>query len=316
VNPDSVAAIRVGEPTARRVVCAFGSRGQTWVDALPDVVRELTHRWDLVELGEPFPGARAAFVAPARDRDGRELVLKISPDLEWARHEHEALVHCGGSGALPVLGFADDLGAILQERASPGESLRSGSSAAVESSQIFADVAERLRAPTRPLPVLPALTSWLTPLASPEIADAPEGLSRHRREAQDVAARLIGLPGRQSLLHGDLHHSNILRHGGVWIAVDPKGVIGPAEAEPAAFLRNPRGPLLQLDDPIGHLTTSTLGISRRLGYDPLRVAGWAYVLGVMAAIWAIEDAEGLLEAEKWLRCAELLHDSFRTLARS
>lgn len=36
-------------------------------------------------------------------------------------------------------------------------------------------------------------------------------------------------------LHGDLHQDNILKQGNGWLAIDPKGVIGEAEFEIAAF---------------------------------------------------------------------------------
>lgn len=32
--------------------------------------------------------------------------------------------------------------------------------------------------------------------------------------------------GEQVVLHGDLHHENVLRSGGGWVAIDPNGVIG------------------------------------------------------------------------------------------
>ena len=51
------------------------------------------------------------------------------------------------------------------------------------------------------------------------------------------------------LLHGDLHHDNVLyddERG--WIAIDPKGVVGEVEFEIGAALRNPRAyPELQAD---------------------------------------------------------------------
>ena len=43
------------------------------------------------------------------------------------------------------------------------------------------------------------------------------------------------------LLHGDFHHFNILLSGRGWLAVDPKGVWGPAEYEAGPFIMNPWG---------------------------------------------------------------------------
>lgn len=38
-----------------------------------------------------------------------------------------------------------------------------------------------------------------------------------------VFAELCDSMGEEVVLHGDLHHENILRSGDGWVAVDPKG---------------------------------------------------------------------------------------------
>ena len=42
-----------------------------------------------------------------------------------------------------------------------------------------------------------------------------------------------------TLIHGDLHHFNILSSERSWLAIDPKGVIGPAAYEVGPLLTNP-----------------------------------------------------------------------------
>jgi streptomycin 6-kinase len=119
------------------------------------------------------------------------------------------------------------------------------------------------------------------------------------REGDGSAGRL-----RFVLLHGDLHHRNIVRHGAKWIAIDPKGVSGPPEAEAAAFLRNPRNVLITSSDPAALLAHRVRRISAALAYDPSTVAEWGYVMSVVAAAWVIEDGESQDKAAKWLRCAD------------
>jgi streptomycin 6-kinase len=58
-----------------------------------------------------------------------------------------------------------------------------------------------------------------------------------------AALNLIGETDPDSwpdlLLHGDLHHSNILASGhGDWKVIDPQGVIGARFLEPARFIEN------------------------------------------------------------------------------
>ena len=65
--------------------------------------------------------------------------------------------------------------------------------------------------------------------------------------------------------------------------------MGPAEAEPAAFLRNPWSRILADPDPVGLLERRVDGLVERLGYDRDRVVAWARVLAVLSAVWGWED---------------------------
>ncbi|MGH3735399.1 MAG: hypothetical protein ACRDT6_07215 [Micromonosporaceae bacterium] len=48
-----------------------------WLARLAEIVDDLQHRWGLT-LGRPFhPGGQASWVAPASDRRGRDVVLKV-----------------------------------------------------------------------------------------------------------------------------------------------------------------------------------------------------------------------------------------------
>src|SRR5260370_28841402 len=48
-----------------------------WIAELPAIVADLADRWSL-RVGEPFrPGGQCAWVAPAADAAGAELVLKV-----------------------------------------------------------------------------------------------------------------------------------------------------------------------------------------------------------------------------------------------
>ena len=56
-----------------------------WLAQLTDTVTTLADRWDL-SVGAPFePGGQTAWIAPARDPSGRDLVLKVG----WAHDEAE-----------------------------------------------------------------------------------------------------------------------------------------------------------------------------------------------------------------------------------
>jgi streptomycin 6-kinase len=86
---------------------------QDWLTSvLPAVVGQVRERWSLT-IGEPFqPGGQTAWVAPARDGAGADLVLKIAWPHPEAAHEADGLGAWAGSGAVR-LHAAHDFGPAL-----------------------------------------------------------------------------------------------------------------------------------------------------------------------------------------------------------
>jgi streptomycin 6-kinase len=107
------------------------------------------------------------------------------------------------------------------------------------------------------------------------------------------------------LLHGDLHHFNVLRNGDGWAAIDPKGVIGEPAYETGALLRNPVPALLDLPHPRRILVRRAGLLAEALGLDADRVFAWARVQAMLAAVWAAQDGDEPL-CRYFARCAEVL----------
>ena len=64
---------------------------QAWLAARPQVIGQARERWSLT-IGEPFPpGGQTAWVAPARDGAGADLVLKVGWPHPEAAHEADGL---------------------------------------------------------------------------------------------------------------------------------------------------------------------------------------------------------------------------------
>jgi streptomycin 6-kinase len=98
-----------------------------WLARLPEQIAQLVASWSLV-IGEPLlPGGQCAWVAHARDRAGRELVLKVGWRHSEAEREADALRLWDGDGAVWCLAEEtfDDTIALLLERCAPGTPLKS-----------------------------------------------------------------------------------------------------------------------------------------------------------------------------------------------
>ncbi|WP_104474373.1 aminoglycoside phosphotransferase family protein [Microterricola pindariensis] len=144
----------------------------------------------------------------------------------------------GGNGAAMVFERGDD--AVLLERALGRRSLAamaSRSSAADDDHalRLLCQSVARLHEPRPAPPALVSLERWFAELF--EHADA--GGAGYLRGA-DLAAELLDEPGDIVVLHGDVHHGNVLDFGGRgWLAIDPKGLSGTPAFDYANMLCNP-----------------------------------------------------------------------------
>lgn len=126
------------------------------------------------------------------------------------------------------------------------------------------------------------------------------------RRAQSIYLKLCDSQRDVRLLHGDLHHDNVLfdtTRG--WIAVDPKGVVGELEYEVGAALRNPiELPGIFTDPTV--IDTRLRILSQALHLDPARLVAWGFAQAVLATIWLAEDSELVHPDYPWLTLARIL----------
>jgi streptomycin 6-kinase len=106
------------------------------------------------------------------------------------------------------------------------------------------------------------------------------------------------------LLHGDLHHQNILSaRRDSFLAIDPKGIIGDIGFEISVFLNNPRGWLLPNPDCRKIAQRRVKQFAEAFAIEPRDLCDWAYAEAVLSTWWTLED--GGSDWEKRLACAEI-----------
>ncbi len=206
-------------------VLAFADRGPDWadfVDHLPRLVRDISQEWQLTPDGPALHGY-TALVLPIVASTGPAM-LKIGFPHDESEHEHLALQHWHGSGAVRLLRADPHRGALLLERLDTQDLTNSWD---LEACQIVGSLYKMLHVPA--LPQLRTLTSytsrWTERLAAlPRSAPLPRSLIEHavslgRDFATDPATN-------GTLIHGDLHYANVLASlrtdGPEWLAIDPK----------------------------------------------------------------------------------------------
>jgi streptomycin 6-kinase len=241
-------------------------------------------------------------------RAGKPVVLKVvkEPGDEWRCGEMTAKF--GGRGVVQV--YEHTTGAALFEKLDPGEPLAALTLAGRddEATDVLAMMLVRM-VPGEPPEDCATVEQWGEGFMR-YLASGDERIPHSLLEpAHRIFIDLARTQRNPALLHGDLHHYNVLsdRARG-WCAIDVKGVVGELEYELGAALRNP------LDRP--DLFASLDIVDRRLdhfalalGIDKSRARGWCFAQAVLAAIWRIEDGGGDAERDAALALARVLLDS-------
>ncbi len=223
-------------------------------------------------------------------RNTAPVVLKVSKHSSDEWNSGSILRAFDDDGAVGVFEF--EPGAVLLERLIPGNDLvkmvREGNDETA--TQILGEVMGKMSNHTPP-DSCPTILDWARGFdryLKTNDSQVPAGLVH---EAHQLFRNLATSSTRTMLLHGDLHHYNILfdAHRG-WLAIDPKGVVGELEYEVGAIIRNPiELPDVFLSPEVIERRLRTITDALQLDYQ--RALQWAFAQAVLSAIWSVEDGE-------------------------
>ncbi|MEO6042879.1 MAG: aminoglycoside phosphotransferase family protein [Tepidiformaceae bacterium] len=258
---------------------------------LPGIVVACAGRWSL-EVSEPFEPLSYNWVAPATRNDGVPVVLKVGFPCRELRSEIEALRVYDGRGIARLLAFDADYGALLLERLQPGTMLDSVRDE-TEATTIAVGVMRQLWRPAPPDHHFPTVADWGEGLKQLHAKSAEEPgpfPADMLAEAEETFAALLATSAEPVVLHGDLHHFNILSaEREPWLAIDPKGVVGEREYEIGAYLRNTRAQIVAEPDARAVLSRRLDIFSEVLGMDRQRLRGWAFSQALLSTGWHFEN---------------------------
>jgi streptomycin 6-kinase len=259
-----------------------------WVDQLPALVLSLYDDWQLRPDGWMMHGY-CALVVPVLTADGGRAMLKVSFPDEGSEHEHLALSHWAGRGAVPLLRADPHRRALLLE------ALRDVSLAEawdVEACTVVGELYRKLHVPaTNQLRVLTDVVLG----EAEHVASLPRSAPLPRRLVEQAVSLVRGFAADPAstgtLLHTDLHYGNVLlSEAGEWLAIDPKPLSGDPHYEVAPMLWN------RFEELKGDVRG---GIRRRFhmivdvaGLDEERARDWVVVRMVLNAVGGLSDRDG------------------------
>ena len=263
-----------------------GPAWASWVDALPRLVAEVLEEWQLVADGDLMHGF-CALVVPVRTAGRRPAVLKIAFPDEESEHEHLALQHWHGHGAVQLLRADPHRRVMLLERLHHEDLTDLWD---LEACEVVAGLYPRLHVPAPPQ--LRSLTSYVGRWAA-DLDELPRSAPIPRRLVEQASALARDLCADEAstgvMIHGDLHYENVLAGDREpWLVIDPKPMSGDPHYELAPMLWN------RFEELAGDTRN---GVRRRFhalvdaaGLDEDRARAWVVVREVLNAMWALHDA--------------------------
>lgn len=294
----------------KRVEGAFGSRGERWLEHLPGTIERYARRWELENLAPPA-NLSYAWVAFADSAYG-PAVLKLNVPNPEAVTEAAALALFPAPACCRLYDDDREAGALLLERLDPGTPLRATPS--FESrTETAAEVLARLHGrsvDTREAGRSAAGFPRYLDQAARAFRTARRVLARdswqatflhtldYGRSFADVLQDRISQAGGETLLHADVHHDNILRAGGSFRLIDPKGTIGPLALEAGRFIINQYYDAGRRERR-EQFSAMIEAFAKALGVSQGAVAAGAALDSVVSACWSVEDHDD----EKELRAA-------------
>jgi streptomycin 6-kinase len=256
--------------------------------------------WRLVPDGVPI-FTHSSRLLPVRWK-GQPAMLRIA-ESEEERAGGLLMVSWAGQGAARVL--AHDSDALVMERAEGTASLadltRNGDDDTA--SRIICEVAARLHSHKHqsPLNSVVPLDRWFR-----ELEPAAAKYGGVLLVAAETARYLLATSREIVILHGDIHHGNILDFGlRGWLAIDPKGLKGERGFDYANLFCNPDRTIATMPERLSR----QVNVVAQAGRLPrIRLLQWVLAYAGLSAAWTLSTGKApeiaLTVAE--LAAAELL----------
>ncbi|WP_332649823.1 aminoglycoside phosphotransferase family protein [Lysinibacillus sp. 54212] len=271
----------------QRIIANFGEVGEQWLARLPTTIEWCNNEWGLVmeEVMERLSYNYIIYVI----KNDKPYVLKLGVPGNDISLEMLATELYGSQNFVRLLAKNNQHGAQLLERIQPGCMLSTmDEERAIE---IFCSTWQALRAPADER--FPHIYQWFSTLHTHEGPILKGDLELAAHFAQEIMQ-----DGNNELLHGDLHHYNILydnKRG--WCGIDPKGINGDKYFDCIPFILNECQNEKVLSNRIEQIT-------QKLSLNRNRLIKAAIALTTVRSCWATEDEEdwyGTFEKVVWLK---------------
>lgn len=246
----------------------YGSKGQQWLNNLPDIANKIAKEWNLSNL-KPVDNLSMNYVVSGLQHS-QEIILKLSLNDDLIKREYTALTALDGFGAVEVLSFKER--ALLLKKLSPAISLQTYlPDRRIEALKIACEVTQKLHQAPMPQSIkLPSIEERFSLLD--KNWPIPQDYLILARQFKDY---IFNSCHERKILHGDLHHENIMQDRDNWLVIDPHGVIGFPINEVWAFVQD-----IEQDIPY---------IANYFEFNLDDLKKCYFMHAILSSVWALED---------------------------
>lgn len=265
--------------------------------------------WNLSNVETIYENADKAVYSAVSSEFG-SVILKLNQNVRQLKEEYDMLCVMNGRESnqycCRLWAYDEEKGILLEERLRPGTVLREEASLEKRISafeQVFRNIHRRVPENGRQ-----TYLDWLEDICSfcakekenlmlKETRFGEYSLTVFAKRAKRICESFFEKYEERVLLHGDLHHDNILlREEGSYAMIDPKGVVGPKILDLPRYIMN------EIDTKYEgaareHMQEVVRRISEVFGYPEIEVAQAYFMEVVLGNVWCVEDGEEINEEE-------------------
>ncbi len=251
----------------------------------------LMKSWDCHPDGEMF-FSHSSLLWPVVS-EGHACMLKVADPDDDEAYGADMLRHYGGRGAVRLVksaGYAQLMERIIDKTQVPTLARRVLAGEANAATHIICDVIEQLHAAPAGEPLqhlIPFDTRQETLREQVERGKTPQDRRAQYQTALSLGEELVAATKADwQPLHGDVHHDNVLHSSSRgWLAIDPKGILGPRVYEYANTLCNPYAAADIVSSP-KHMERQAEIIVERSRVDKKQLLQFAFLHALQCAAWS------------------------------
>lgn len=280
----------------KNIINMSGQQGEQWLKNLPYLVDQLSREWQF-KLLNPLSNLSFNFVGLVENHQKKKFILKVAPavgrlknEIIWLQSFQEITPY--------IYDHTITYDAYLMDYIDPGTTLKEWiKEKDDEGIQIICEIILKLRQKHRGTPLeFKHLSELMNDLDYLE----PHFDKGFLSKIKSLYCELSQKNTEDTLLHGDLHHDNILRANNEWKVIDPHGYLGDPAAEIGPLMYNPIN-IFPINQPLKPFIINRLKIlCEYLPYDCKKLQAWAYCWAALSAAWEISDSGNLQPYKKEL----------------